>query len=157
YNEEVTRIPRILDGHQLEIDTLANFISDLSIASFRTFICQVTKVFVLPAFSAIEIVLRHFELVGNVEFRKEYVARKAVRFDFVDDFRNIYDGFRQIAEKFLHLIARFEIVFLIRESVAVTTASSYRSGLLLTIADTKQDVVCIGIFLIDVKNIVRSD
>src|SRR5690606_32389462 len=52
YNEEVTRITRILDGHQLEIDTLANFISDLSIASFRTFICQVSKVFVLSAFSA---------------------------------------------------------------------------------------------------------
>ena len=73
HDEEIAGIPGALDGLELEINTLADFVGNLGVALLGPFIRQVPEIGILPALAAVGRVLRVHELVRNLKRRQQNI------------------------------------------------------------------------------------
>ena len=113
------------------------------------------QVSVFTSFSSIELIFLDNKFLGNGKSRQQYIPCQFKRLYFIYYFLNIGDRLRQILEQRFHLVARFEIVFIVRKPITVTTATANGRRLFLPVFYTQQNIVRIGIFLITVIGIVR--
>src|SRR6218665_811620 len=60
-------------------------------------------------------------------------------------------------EKLFHFFSRLEIIFLVSQSITVTTSTAYWGRLFFTIAHAQQNIVGVRIFLIYIENVVGGN
>src|SRR5690606_10457531 len=95
------------------------------------------QICIFSSFSAIKLILLYNKFRRNIKSRKQYIACELVRLNFIYNFLNIGNGFRQIFKQGFHLPVTLEIIFGIGKAIAISTAMANWSGLLLPILNAQ--------------------
>ena len=94
--------------------------------------------------------------------RQGYVLLEFERFDLAENITRIVDGLRNVLEQFIHLGLCLEVKLVIEESktfalhghIIIAKFFVGRRALLLACIDTKQNIMCVGVALIDIVRVI---